>query len=182
MELLGQYIEGLKFPVCDKFSPTVMDGQLCYTLDLNSFLKPEDRVTIKGKRGELMLLLDYNKERSIRPTQGGEEKTNKKVGKHLSLADVIEDPEQEARVYIHTLKTQSEYGAGTYSLSSLKLMSATEAFAKLPDTTKGCKQEDREYCRKKKFIANGKSLCKCTPWEFPRETGSKEVRNQLHFD
>ena len=36
--LLGEHIKGLKFPVCNKFTPTVLDGQLCYNLDINSAL------------------------------------------------------------------------------------------------------------------------------------------------
>ena len=61
--LLGEYIEGLEFPICNKFTPTVLDGQLCYTFDISSVLP--DMETLDGKDGELLLLLDYNTERSV---------------------------------------------------------------------------------------------------------------------
>ena len=55
MTLLGEKKEGLKFTVCSKFKATVLDGQLCYSLNLSSIQ------TLKSKPGEkasLMIFID----------------------------------------------------------------------------------------------------------------------------
>ena len=59
MDTTGQLIDGLQFPVCTKFHPTVLDGELCYTLDISSL------DTKAGKEQGLLLLLDFNQERNI---------------------------------------------------------------------------------------------------------------------
>ena len=51
-------IPGISFPLCSSFLPTILEGQLCYKLTLNT-------TSGQGKRNELMLLLDYNEERSL---------------------------------------------------------------------------------------------------------------------
>ena len=104
MLLLGEYIDGFEFPVCNKFTPTVLDGQLCFKLDVSSIVDPSDRKTEEGKRGTLMLLLDYNKERSIEP-KDVESKANRTThNDHINLEDTPDEEDQEARIFIHTLK------------------------------------------------------------------------------
>ena len=51
-------LPGLTFPLCSSFLPTILEGQLCSKLTLNT-------TSGQGKRNELMLLLDYNEERSL---------------------------------------------------------------------------------------------------------------------
>ena len=48
----------LNYPTCSSFLPIMSDGQLCYQLRLN---EPSGQ----GKKNELMLLLDYNEDRSL---------------------------------------------------------------------------------------------------------------------
>ena len=51
-------LPGTTFPFCNSFVPTILAGQRCFKLMLN------DTAGGQGKRNELMLLLDYNEERS----------------------------------------------------------------------------------------------------------------------
>ena len=51
-------LNGTNFPICSSFMPTVLEGQLCYKLELN-------KLSGQGKRNELMLLLDYNEDRFL---------------------------------------------------------------------------------------------------------------------
>ena len=53
-----QRIQGISYPVCSSFQQTILEGQLCYELKLN-------RSSGQGKDNELMLLLDYNEDRSL---------------------------------------------------------------------------------------------------------------------
>ena len=42
--------------VCDKFTPTVLDGRLCYKVDVNTLEE-------KGSEQSLTIVLDYNDDR-----------------------------------------------------------------------------------------------------------------------
>ena len=53
-------LDGTTFPVCTSFLPTILEGQLCYKLTLN-------KTSGKGKKNELMILLDYNEDHSMQP-------------------------------------------------------------------------------------------------------------------
>ena len=53
-------LPGEKFPVCNSFLPTSLEGQLCYKLTLN-------RTSYTGRRNGLVLLLDINEDRSVNP-------------------------------------------------------------------------------------------------------------------
>ena len=49
--------------VCDKFTPTVLDGRLCYKVDVNSFVTEEGVKT--GPGNGLTFVMDYNEDRMI---------------------------------------------------------------------------------------------------------------------
>merc|ERR1712015_385918 len=51
-------LPGITFPLCSAFLPTILEGQLCYELKLNA-------TSDQGKRNQLMLVLDYNEDRSV---------------------------------------------------------------------------------------------------------------------
>ena len=64
--LLGRRVAGFDVPVCDKFEPTVVEGQICYRLETDRYFKQLRREGGgDGKEEGLTLLLDYNEERSI---------------------------------------------------------------------------------------------------------------------
>ena len=52
------YIKDLYYPLCSSFQPTLLEGQLCFKLQMNA-------TSAEGKKNQLMLLLDYNEDRSI---------------------------------------------------------------------------------------------------------------------
>ena len=170
--LLGEHIDGLDYPVCNKFTPTVLDGQLCYTLDISSALP--DVESLDGKEGELTLLLDYNKERSVKPSklEKAEKGSSKRI---LTIEEAETDIEQEARIFIHTLKPFSGHGAGSYKMSSLKRIYATEDFLNLPPSERGCTNTDKQRCLTETYLQQKRRNCSCIPWEFPQATGSQKV-------
>ena len=51
-------LPNITFPLCSSFLPTILEGQLCYKLNLNM-------TSGQRKKNELMLILDYNEERSL---------------------------------------------------------------------------------------------------------------------
>ena len=45
MDSVGQQIDGLDIPVCNKFQPSIMDGQLCYTLNISKVTSSTENKT-----------------------------------------------------------------------------------------------------------------------------------------
>ena len=176
--LLGEYIKDIKFPVCNKFTPTLLDGQLCYSLDINPALP--DSEALDGKDGELLLFLDYNRERSVRLKRP--KTINGSSERYISMKGKQTDNEGEARIFIHTLKPFSGFGAGRYSMSSLKQMTPTYNFRKLPPTTTGCANDEvlfQHECRLNKYLNEKMHTCKCIPLEFRQAIKTTKVNSCL---
>ena len=165
--LLGEYIEGLDFPICNKFTPTVLDGQLCYTLDLGSALPNIE--TFDGNRGGLVLLLDYNTERSIKPKEPAQEETNNSK-RFIIVGDIAGENDNKAKIFIHTLKSHYGFGGASYVMSSLKKTTPTEDFLKLPLSRRGCADKDQQECLMKTYLDQKLQNCGCVPWEITNWT------------
>ena len=170
---LGIFIDGMKFPICSRFVPTVLKGQLCYTMDVNSVLP--DKETKAGKSSGLTLLLDYNQERSVLPKK---QKQGKKSIERYVL-DLNDNRKEEAKIFINTLKAFNGYGGGRYSMHSLKKISPTKEFLTLPKDVIGCANEEKQFCKMTKYLHHKLDNCKCIPWEFPKNGGEK-VRHDNH--
>ena len=133
---------------------------------------PKKIKTEEGAKGELLLLLDYNDERSIAPEIFIAEKI---LGdKEYSLEEDQEDNILEAKIYIHTMGRYAGSGPGRFAMKSLKLMSVSENFLDLPQETRVCQVEVREHCQVRTFLERGLRDCGCVPWEF-----SGTVTNQV---
>ena len=60
-DIKGKVMSKFSFPVCDLFDPVVLDGKLCYQMDMAKKLPKENTVQGNG----LVLIIDANKERSV---------------------------------------------------------------------------------------------------------------------
>ena len=89
-------LPGIAFPLCSSFIPTILEGQLCYKLTLNM-------TSGQGKKNELMLILDYNEDRSLQtPFNGNEDVTSSTDT--LNFDTAIESIQGvSAKVHINTL-------------------------------------------------------------------------------
>ena len=58
MSTLGQDIDGLDFPACNMFKPDIVDGQLCYTLELEKAHLEDKTKTAHGRGTGLWFLVD----------------------------------------------------------------------------------------------------------------------------
>ena len=103
LETLGTSIPGLNFPVCNAFRPTILHGQLCYSLDIENMNleKEKTEITKQGKADGILLIVDPNKERS---ETGGAEVLARlgSGGKLLNLSPKVQHG-GSALVNIHTL-------------------------------------------------------------------------------
>ena len=139
MDILGETRAGLNFTACNKFQPTVLEGQLCYTLDLKSITSIETKA---GEDAGIMIILDSG--------QSDDSKDSKDT--------------QFPRIIINTLSRITNYKNGTYSMSSLKNMKGTSGFMSLPDETKLCQKESYEECWIQRYIKKVQNNCDCIPW------------------
>ena len=63
MSVVGMTLDGFDLPICDKFRPKMLEGQLCYQIDVNEV---KDQVDANNalKHG-LIFAMDYNEDRMI---------------------------------------------------------------------------------------------------------------------
>ena len=160
--ILGERrLEQDNLTLCNKFEPTIFDGQLCYSLDMT---KVEE--TKAGKTNGLWILLDPNPFR-------------------LNVSNEIESDDQmhNFKVYVHTLASYTAFGPGEYAMTALKRMKGTKSFKQLPDKQKKCQAHNREECQTRKFLDQVRNNCSCVPW--PLMTNNKEQvrrREKVHKD
>lgn len=157
--LLGQERPELyNLTVCDKFEPTILEGQLCYSLDI---AKLGEKGTKSGKPNGLFLLLDPNPHQLnvIEKNIGGSRKGD-----------------QFFEVFIQTLAQFSMFGPGSYGMSTLKKMTGTESFELLPTHQKKCLVHNREECQTQKYLDQVQRECKCIPWALQTYQGTDQVK------
>ena len=153
--LLGQKLKNATF--CDKFKPTILEGQLCYSLDVAKF---ERKPTKAGKRNGLFLLLDSN------PYQ---------VNSNEKKVETERNYHETFKIYIHTLALHTAFGPGTYGMHALKSMTGTESFEELPESQKKCRVHNREKCHTEKFLDLVKRNCSCIPWPLANKDSKEKV-------
>ena len=142
--LLGEArLELQNMTFCGQFQPTLLEGQLCYSLNAAEY-KGEQTTT--AKNSGLLLLLDPNPY-EIRSTDGS--------------FRAARNDQESFKVYIHTLAEHTAFGSGAYALHTLKRMTGTPKFYQLPDGQKECQVHSRERCQTEKFLNQVKDNCNC---------------------
>ena len=132
---------------CDKFEPTILEGQLCYSLDAKKL--DEMKATKTGKQSGLLLLLDSNPY-SIQVTDGS--------------AKNARNDQELFKVYIHTLAGHTAFGPGAYAMHALKRMTGKPSFYDMPESQKECRVHSREKCQTEMYLNRVNSNCSCVPW------------------
>ena len=70
MSVLGKKIDQFPVPVCNKFVKTTLNGQVCYSIDVNE-LKQSIRFNRTTHKIGLNLYLDYNQEKQTLEVRNG---------------------------------------------------------------------------------------------------------------
>ena len=102
MAVVGTKLDNFDMPICTKFRPTILKGQLCYQVDVNEYKSQVDKQMLISHG--LVLLLDYNEDK-----MGPDGKDDFKVAtaKDLSHMQKNNDETQDALIYVETLGMQS---------------------------------------------------------------------------
>ena len=149
-------LSGLNYPLCSAFLPTILEGQLCYKLTLKE-------TSGQGKRNELLLILDYNEDRSLQPSPN-KKGISKSSNETLNFDTAVESIQGvSAKVQIDTLSPFTGFGGGVYTMTNVKKMKAKTDFLKMPLKERNCEVELYEDCRTRRLL----ELCECVPWEVP---------------
>lgn len=177
MAILGENINDLDFPVCNAFKPTILDGELCYSLNMKDFISAESRPVSKAGRGE-GLLLAIDNGISIRPFDEKSIEVKKNFIRTKSRSSG-----GKASFHILTLHRHEDSKPGVYTLTNLKQMAGTENFLGLSDDKKKCQIEGTEKCRSRHFVQEVQRKCECVPWSlstlFPDQVAS--IPQFYHF-
>ena len=144
--------------VCDKFEPTILEGQFCYSLNLARVVKWSTKA---GKTNGLWVLIDPN---PFKLNVSNEMKPNDQTLQ-----------QEQFKVYVHTLAQYTAYGPGAYAMAALKRMKGTESFEQLPDSQKNCQVHNREECETKRFMDRIHTKCNCVPWTLDADASIKEA-------
>ena len=153
MSLLGNPGEQFPFVACDKFQPYLLEGQLCYSLDLMDI---KSVVSRKGKGKGMLLVLDPT---SISYNDDDDYQEDSAITNESHLA----------RIYLHTMTTFSSSKNGSYALSVLKKITGTASFLQMPE--KGCQVESYEECNTRKYLDRVAEVCSCVPWTLSSASG-----------
>ena len=96
MSLVGTYFDKFDFPICDKFTPRILEGQLCYQIDVNEV---KDQVDSKNALAHgFIFAMDYNEDKMIK-----EENMRKEEPTNLHEILGNEYDSLAAKIYIETL-------------------------------------------------------------------------------
>ena len=156
MSKKSDVLKNTDFPLCSSFVPTILEGQLCYKLTLN-------QTSGQGKENELMLLLDYNEDRSLQ-ISSNKSKVVKSSNTALSFATAVESIQGgSAKIQINTLSPYFGFGGGSYVMTDVKRMTAKKDFLKMPLKDRNCEIELYDDCKTRKLLDE----CNCVPWEVP---------------
>ena len=147
-----RWIQGLSFPICSSFQPTILEGQLCYKMQLNG-------TSGVGKKNQLMLLIDYNEHLSMHPSLNRSEPVLNPTS--LNMEKKGEEEGTRAKVQVNTLSPIIGFGGGSFVLTNVKRMTASDDFLKMSLDERGCEVELYEDCRTQNLIQE----CGCVPSE-----------------
>ena len=149
--------------VCDKFEPTILEGQLCYSLDIANIVN-KSTGTKTGRTNGLRILVDPNPFR-------------------LNVSNRMnpDDQSPDFKVYVHTLSQHTAYGAGAFAMSALKRMAGTGSFKQLPEKQKNCRVHNREDCETKQYLDQVRTKCGCIPWALDAGVNKKKVDVIVYF-
>ena len=157
-KLLGERVPDLPFIPCDQFKPTVLGGQLCYSLNssLLSTTKAKD-----GKSNGLLLIVDTHRylDENIKDLEIADDNTILTLNMESSSSN-----KGFAKIHLNTLASFQDSRAGSYAMSALKKITATKDFLSLEEDDKGCKSETFEECHAARYIEEVKKQCGCVPW------------------
>ena len=158
MELLGENIENFSLPICTKFKPKLLNGQLCYNVDMGDI-----KSISQGPAGGFKFLMDYNKDRMIRKIERMDSQIS--LEGLSELGGKVQGKEHEAKIYFDLLEPSVMFGPGDFVMTSVKEFIGTDQYLKWADGSSCQNKETISQCQSNSFLQNTK-VCGCRPFGF----------------
>jgi hypothetical protein len=152
LDSFGEYVDGFDIPVCSKFQQTLLDGQLCYSLNVNSVVSTKEKTTQPGKKEGIFFVIDTLED------EGAFRNKNKDLRRYLHPES--SDDRKTLSIHVNTLSRYSTSMPGRHVLTVLKKIVGTDSFLALPDEIKGCQIEPEDECKRRRT----EMQCGCVPW------------------
>ena len=194
MSSMGVKIDQFEIPVCNSFQSKILNDQLCYEVDLNTFSNKEN-IDQELELG-FSFLMDYNEDRqvNIKLTSEG------KVEKSGMAATLLEsDKNQHAIIYLDTIgkeqpKIKSDdceqfllfiepvslIGEGEYNLNVLKEIKATDSYLGLDQDVRKCQNDEPLFnCTTRKFIEDILTECTCLPSNLRISNKVRQIKTRI---
>ena len=190
MSAMGVKIDQFTVPVCNSFQAKILNGQLCYEVDLNQYSNKE--TVLKEVNAGLAFIMDYNEDRQITHNQ------NHDITEAESLVKWISEPEEDsdAHIYLNTIGKQictititiiflapvTLIGEGEYNLNILKEIKVTESFLGLDKDTRKCQNEEPILnCTSRHYTESILKKCGCIPANMRLSNKVKFAHLHLHL-
>ena len=166
LDSFGEQADGFDIPMCSKFKQTLLDGQLCYSLNVTSVVS-EGKPTQPGEKKGIFFAID---------AKGDQDNFRNKDSDMIRYLNTESSNDQKTlSIHVNTLSRYSTTMPGRYVLTVLKKMTGTDSFLALPDDIKGCQIEPQNECRRR--MAEMK--CSCVPWSLNSSMANKVSRGDV---
>ena len=158
LDILGQNVSHFpSMPVCSQSKPTIVDGTVCHTIS------PKGLRTKQGGKFGVVIILDSNPVTLNLDLVQNHDAAKKELWKNSW--NVVElDSRKEAEVYFPNLNRFRGISQGEFSLTGLKIMTATEKFLDRRGSSGSCSVSSYDECHQEAFIEKVTNDCGCTPF------------------
>ena len=162
-KMLGERVDtptNRSFIACSHFEQTILDGQLCYSIDVNKVAKTNSGA---GRGKGLLLVIDpMNPERKDKYIT---RISNDHMITTLNVEQTNTDT-QGIKIFINTLEKFETFKFGSFAMQSLKKMTGTEGY--LENKDKDCSVETFEHCQARRYLEEVEKNCGCVPWSLAK--------------
>jgi hypothetical protein len=162
-QALGEKIPNFSEPVCTLTVPINIDGQLCYSIDVNDALIKN--TILHGENNALHFYLDYFEEKSTW--------IDAKENKNQGFKEAI-DKAKDAKIIIETIAPFVAFGGGHFLLSNVQESKTTKDFDNLSLMSRGCSLNKDSTIKNEKTESTASQKCKCIPFDVS-EVPAKQV-------
>ena len=150
------WLPNISFPFCSSFQPTILEGQLCFKLEMNTSGG-------QGIKNGLLFLIDYQEDLSLQYSSDEEDQPDDEAILKMDLSSNRGMEKDAAKIHIDTLSPFKSYGGGSFKMTDVKRMTAKMDFLEMIRRERHCEVELYEDCRSRKLL----EVCGCAPWELP---------------
>ena len=158
LDILGQNVSHFpSMPVCSHSKPTIVDGTVCHTIS------PKGLKTKQTEEFGVVIILDSNPVTMDLDFVQNHVPAGKDTWQSSWKLNKL-DSRNEAEVYFPNLNRFRGSSQGRFSLTGLKIMTATDKFLDRRGSSGSCSVRSYDECHQEAYIDRVTNDCGCTPF------------------